>query len=208
MCFRCTGMYVGASIGVVYLSLLGKRRGDWPGKGMLVVLGIFFAAFVVDGLNSTTMLYIGDGPLYPPHNTLRLITGTGMGVALAVAVVPAFHQTVWKWYSSGRVIDNWLQFGGLLALCAASVGLILTESSFLLMFFSLVSAVGSLVLLTMVYSILLLTLFRKENEYDSWRELAVPLAGGFGLAMLQIIILDLARFFLTGSWEGFHLILG
>jgi hypothetical protein len=172
------------------------------------VLGLFFVAFGVDGLNSTTSLYIGESPLYTPHNTLRLITGTGMGVALAVAVVPAFHQTVWREYSTRQVLENWGQFGGLLALCAAFVGLILTQNSTLILFFSLVSVVGSMTILTLVYAILVITLLRKENEYDTWRELAVPLAGGFSLAMLQIILLDLARFFLTGSWGGFHLILG
>jgi hypothetical protein len=33
----------------------------------------------------------------------------------------------------------------------------------------------------------------------------MPLVGGFGVALVQIILFDLARFALTGTWDGFHL---
>jgi hypothetical protein len=33
----------------------------------------------------------------------------------------------------------------------------------------------------------------------------LPLTGGFGLALLQIALLDFGRYALTGTWDGFHL---
>jgi hypothetical protein len=48
-------------------------------------------------------------------------------------------------------------------------------------------------------------LFHTENKYQNVRQLLLPLAGGFGLALAQIILLDLARYAFTGTWDGFHL---
>jgi hypothetical protein len=48
-------------------------------------------------------------------------------------------------------------------------------------------------------------IFRQEGSANRAAELLLPLAGGFALGMIQIILLDLGRFVLTGSWDGFHL---
>ena len=67
------------------------------------------------------------------------------------------------------------------------------------------SAIGVLMLLTLVYGMLWMIVFRSENKVVSARQLLVPLVAGFGMALLQIAILDLLRFAITGSWDGFHL---
>ena len=64
LCARCTGMYVGIFVGLVYQSFIGRRRAEWPDKYKLVVLGIFFLGFAVDGSNSASKLYLGPGLLY------------------------------------------------------------------------------------------------------------------------------------------------
>ena len=79
LCARCTGMYLGVVVAVIYQLFLGKRRAAWPHSKFLVVLGGFFLAFAVDGSNSALKLFLGDGLLYEPSNTLRVITGMGMG---------------------------------------------------------------------------------------------------------------------------------
>ncbi len=60
-------------------------------------------------------------------------------------------------------------------------------------------------LLTLVYTMLWLVVLKRENRYNSFKELIVPLIGGFGLALIQIVLLDWFRYFLTGTWDGFHL---
>jgi hypothetical protein len=57
----------------------------------------------------------------------------------------------------------------------------------------------------MVYSMVVVMLFRGENQFARWRELWLPLTGGFILALLQIAGFDLVRFLLTGTWSGFQL---
>jgi hypothetical protein len=44
-----------------------------------------------------------------------------------------------------------------------------------------------------------------EQHYQRWSDLFTPALGGFGLAILQIALLDLGRYWLTGTWGGFHL---
>ena len=208
LCARCTGMFVGAMIGIIYLSILGRRRTEWPPINILVMLGVFLVSWGVDGFNSVYIMYFQDVLLYEPTNTLRLITGTGMGLVIAIALLPAFNQTIWKEYSRCSVIENWRQFSGLLAVSGISILLILTESPIFLYPFTLISALGVIVLLTMIYSLLLLILFRKENQITKNIQLIYPLTGGFIVALTQIILIDIGRYLLTGSWDGFHLFLG
>jgi hypothetical protein len=50
-----------------------------------------------------------------------------------------------------------------------------------------------------------LVVLRRENRYNGFHELLLPLMGGFVIGLLQIAFLDWLRFTLTGTWEGFHL---
>ena len=208
LCARCTGMYVGAMIGLIYMSILGRRRTGWPQKNISVMLGIFLVSFGIDGFNSAYLLFFEKILLYEPNNTLRLVTGTGMGLLIAIVLLPAFNQTVWIKYSRHSVIENWRQFSGLLAVSGISILLILTESPIFLYPLTLISAIGVVALLTMIYSMLLMILFRRENQITKYIQLVFPLTGGFILAFTQIILIDVGRYLLTGSWDGFHLFLG
>jgi hypothetical protein len=172
------------------------------------MLGIFLVSFGVDGINSAYMLFFEAILLYEPSNTLRLITGTGMGLVIAIVLLPAFNQTIWKEYSRRAVVENWRQFSGLLGASGISILLILTESPIFLYPLTLVSAIGVVVLLTMIYSMLLMILFRRENQITKYTQMIYPLTGGFIIALTQIILLDVGRYLLTGSWDGFHLFLG
>jgi hypothetical protein len=83
--------------------------------------------------------------------------------------------------------------------------IVFSENPFVLYPLALLSAAGVMVILTMVYCMLWIIMMRSENRYRSIRQLWFPLIGGFGLALLQIALLDYARFLFTGTWDGFHL---
>jgi hypothetical protein len=84
-------------------------------------------------------------------------------------------------------------------------GIVLTENPLLLYPLALLSSVGVMILLTLVYTMVWVMIFRLENKAQRVEHLLVPLAGGFGLALIQIALLDLLRYALTGTWDGFHL---
>ena len=208
LCARCSGMYLGAMLGLLYQVRIAPRRAGVPSKKILAVLAMLVLAFGIDGGNSYITLIRGTGLLYEPNNTLRLLTGTGMGFVMAAALFPAFNQTVWQRISPHPALSSLRQLGVLFALGLGVDLLVLSENPLLLYPLALISAGGVMVILTMVYSMVWLMLFRAENRIERARELLFPLIGGFVLALLQIALIDIGRYILTGTWEGFHIILG
>ncbi len=204
LCARCTGMYVGIFVSLVYQLFIGRRLAEWPDKYKLVVLGIFFLGFAVDGSNSASKLYLGQGLLYEPNNTLRLITGTGMGLVMAVMILPTFNQTVWRKYDPLPYFQTWTQFGGLVLAAAATVALILTKIPFLLRIFTYMGVIGIVVILALLYIMILMIIFNRENRCDRLIDTLNWALVGVILAFLHIGAIDFVRFFLTGTWEGFH----
>lgn len=206
LCARCTGTFMGAALGLVYQSAVGRRRAGMPPWKLWIPLGLFAAAFFVDGVNSFMHLIPAANlpSLYEPQNWLRLLTGTGMGLAIAAALFPVFNQTAWAEWDKRPALNGWRALGGLLALAAALDLLVLTENPLILYPLALISVAGVAALLTMIYTMLWLMITRLENRIHTLSELAFPLALGFVTALIQTALLDAARFWLTGTWSGFR----
>jgi uncharacterized membrane protein len=205
LCARCTGMFLGALLGLVYQAVVGGRRIGTPPLRVILILGIFVLSFAIDGANSYLHLFPGAPALYEPNNTLRLLTGTGMGLAIAAALFPAFNQSVWRTWNREPALEGIRSLGVLLALSALLDLIVLSENPLALYPLALISAGGVLVLLTMVYTMVWLIVLRFENRFDHLMEMILPLAGGFAMSLLQVGLLDLGRFLLTGTWDGFHI---
>ena len=205
LCARCTGMHLGALLGLAFQGILSRRRAGLPTRRVWIILVFLIAAFAVDGLNSFVSLIPAAPTLYPPQNILRLFTGTGMGIVIAALLFPAFNQTAWKEWQAEPALGDLRQLGGLLLLAVLLDLLVLSENPMILYPLALLSAAAVLVELSMVYTMIALMVFRAENLYRYAVQMLLPLAGGFGLALLQIAALDFVRYLLTGTWDGFHL---
>jgi uncharacterized membrane protein len=203
LCSRCSGMFLGAVVGLVFQSIFARRRAGMPPWYLWIGFGILAAAFAIDGVNSYLTLFQGAPSLYEPHNHLRLITGTGMGFAIAAALYPAFNQTVWKNYDNRPAFAGWAPFIALLGLGILLDLLVITENPLILYPLALVSSAGVLILLVLIYSMVWIMLFKLDNSFQNVSQLTFPLMGGFFLAMLQIALFNLVRFYLTGTWGGF-----
>lgn len=206
LCARCSGMYLGAVLSLVFLSILSPKHAGTPSRLIMFFLGTLVLLFVLDGINSYLNLpFFTSAPsLYEPNNITRLLTGTGMGIVLAVILYPAFNQTIWMDWKPKRIFANTWSFILLLFLAVLIDLIVLTENPVFLYPLALVSVLGVIVLLTMVYGMLILILFRRENQIKSIRELIIPMLAGFGVAIIQIGALDFIRYMLTGTWDGFH----
>lgn len=213
LCARCSGMYLGAVLGVVYLTLTQPRRGGLPPRSVLAVLALLGLAFAVDGGNS--YLYLMKQTwgarleflpnLYIPNNSLRVLTGTGVGLGLAVAVFLSFNQTMWRRWDDRPILGGWKQFVLLLALGLGMALLVLTEWEAVLYPAAFLSAGGVLLLLTMVYAMLWTMLMRQENSYETLGGMWLAILAGLTIALLQIVLIDLFRLMLTGTWGSFPL---
>lgn len=211
MCARCSGQFFGALLALGYQALIGRRRMGRPGWHVIALLVLFFLAYAIDGLNSylhlaPMMKILPDIPrLYEPNNTLRLLTGTGVGLLIGAALYPAFNSTVWRNPDPRPALGNLVSFAGLVLLALGLDGLLLLEIPWIMFPMAILSALATLTLLGMVYTIVVLMLLRQENRAEHSTQLALPIISGLGIAVLQIAVIDFLRYLLTGTWEGFYL---
>ena len=212
LCARCSGTFGAAAISMLFLAVTSGKRSGLPDKKFYPFFLLFFLAFGVDGSNSylylvkqTTGMFAQIPNLYIPNHTLRLLTGTGMGMTMAAFLVPAFNQTVWRDLDPAPVVDKWKRFLSLLGMLLIVDLLILTESPIVLYPIALISPLGVLGLLTMIFSIVWMMIMKLDNSFVQFRQLWLVLLAGFTLTMLMILAIDLFRLQLTGTWGGFPL---
>lgn len=210
LCARCTGEFYAAGIALLFQAFISGKRSKLPSRGIIAVLILFFLAFGLDGSNSYLYLLkqtsggaLDQIPnLYVPNNTLRLFTGSGMGIALAAVLFPVVNQSLWR-EADDRPALEWKNFGILVALVIVVNLLILTDSPIVLYPIAYISALGTLSLLVLVFTILWIIIMRQDNTFDHPRQLWLPLASGLTLALLLVLSIDLLRFQFTGTWSGF-----
>jgi uncharacterized membrane protein len=210
LCARCTGEFNAAAVALIFQALVSPRQSRLPSRGLLAVLAGLFLAFAFDGSNSYIALMKTIDPgiltaiptLYVTNSVTRVLTGSGMGLVLASVLYPMYNQSVWQVPGQERAL-NWKKFGALAAiLLVVDLG-ILSESPWVLYPVALLSALGILALLTIIFSIVWITIMRQDNTFLSLRQLWLPAAAGLTLAFVMIIGIDLVRLNLTHTWGGF-----
>jgi uncharacterized membrane protein len=194
LCARCTGTYLGVLAGLGTFWLRGRRRAaGFPPVRVLAALLGFWAIWGLDGLNSYLTL-LGGPHLYEPHHLLRVMTGSLNGLALSSLVWPVFNLSLWKETDARPAIQNLRQLGGTVAVAGAAALVVYSEPDLLLYPVALVSALGSLLMLTMVNSILVLVIMRQESVAVTWRDAVLPMTLGLALALIEVGIIDFVRF--------------
>ena len=204
-CARCTGQYLGFLWGFLFHISGGKKRSGFPSKFGLAGFGLLFFLYLIDGLNSVLHLYPGleEWSLYQPRNSLRLITGLGMGVVISGILYPLLGQTLWRKIDQEPVLES-IKDWGLLLLGGCVIALMILSGNPLLLYpLIILSAGGLITLLSILYGVIWILLRRRENSFHTWKETAWWGLVGFGSALVQIMVIDLVRFYLTGSWSGF-----
>ncbi len=216
LCARCSGMYLGAVVGLVFQAFFSRGKGGMPTKRVIIPLVLLGLAFAFDGVNSYLYLMKTVSPgrldfiptIYTPNNTLRLLTGSGAGLGMAVAIFPSFNQTMWKNWDPSPAMGGLKPLAVLIAIMLGLDLLVLTNSDLALYPAALISAGGVLLLLTMVYAVLWVMVTRQENTFEAFRHTWLPILAGLTIALLQITATDLFRLWLTRTWGGFPLPLG
>jgi uncharacterized membrane protein len=212
LCARCTGEFNAAAIALIFLGFVSRKRSSMPKKGILAVLAVFLLAFAVDGSNSYLYLlkqtYNGFLPqipnIYVPNNTLRLLTGSGMGIVMASVLFPVVNQTIWR-EADDRPVLTWKELSGLLGIILLVDLAILSEQPIVLYPIAFLSVLGVVGLLSMVFSIVWIIIMRQENTFEKLKQLWMPALAGLTLTFLMISVIDLLRLKLTGTWGGFPL---
>jgi len=200
LCARCSGQFLGALAGLVLLIALGRgKAAKLPPRPVIVILLGFIAAWALDGFNSYLTLFPGAPHLYEPHNILRTTTGAMQGVALISLVLPFFNVTLWARPTARPTIGSLrevLLLLGLIALIVAAVG---SEWAPLLYPLALLSAAGTLMMLTLVMTMLVTLALRRDGRAEDWRDALPLLTAGLALALLLLLAINLLRAWLTAE---------
>ncbi len=198
---RMTGVYLGlVAVVVTTAARGGMRRAGMPSRPLLALLGALGLAMAIDGTNSLfTDLGLPHG--WAPTNTLRLITGTGAGLAMGTLFAYLVASTVWRrtrW--TEPVVDRRdLALAGAIAvglglLAASGIGIAYVPVATLLVL------AGAGTMASLVAMIVLLSTDR-ANRAEGLAGIGV--AGGVGVALGLLVVAGLAagRFALE-AWAG------
>lgn len=206
LCARCTGIYLGVWAGLgVFAARRRLRAARLPRVRLLTVMLLGVGLYGLDGLNSFLSAFEGYSPLYAPHNTLRLLTGTTFGLALITIVWPVFSSLLWRASQDTPPVRSWGELAALYALAAGSGALVLIDWPPLRAVLGAISAAGVLLMFGIVGCTLILGITRRENCCARWRDLAAPALAGLAFALLVTGAIDALRYALTGTWSSFVL---
>lgn len=199
LCARCTGTFLGIMLGFSMMAIRRRGRcGKLPPFPVLVILAAFFVTWAIDGLNSYLTLFEGLPHLYMPHNLLRLATGMLNGLTLSALVYPIFSLTVWAEPTGERSIENIRELAIMLPLAGALVSLIWLGWSPLVYTLSLISLLGTLLLLLIVNTLIAVIALQRENRAHRWRDLGLPATIGVLATSAEIALMNALRAYLTG----------
>jgi uncharacterized membrane protein len=194
LCARCTGMYLGFFIGLVFL--IARRRthsARMPTAAMISVLVGLITIMGIDGINSTLSIIPGAPQLYHTTNVHRLVTGTLFGLAMCMLFFPIFSTAIWRQPSGDRSIKNWRELLILMLSAFAIDAVVLTQADWLFYPITILSVAGPLLLLGFMGAIIVLTMRNMANTVDRWRQLALPMFAGVALGLVLVTIMDVFR---------------
>jgi len=195
VCARCTGLYLGAFIGLIAGFSYGRRKGI-PNRYLIGLLATLFLLWSGDGLNSFISDFLGRPFLYSTTNMTRLITGYGMGLVMAAALVTLFNNTAWDSAYERPVLESGWQVLAYAGLSALSSLLVLLPVKLLLQIGSVIAVATILVIISLLYAIFWMIILKKENSFSKISDLTVIFLLGFCTAMLQILFFVNLRSFI------------
>jgi len=192
LCARCSGLYLGSFIGLAYYLTQGRKKA-LPKKGFSLLLLILFLIWVGDGVNSFITDFLNKTILYETTNTIRLITGFGMGLVMSTALMTLFNLTVWLDGKNQPLLNNPLQVAAYTVASVITAWILLSANATFFQFFAYISIATVIVIITLLYTIFWMILLKEENSSTKWSSLGLFLAAGFASAMLQITLLTMLR---------------
>ncbi len=167
---------------------------------LMTITGLAIAA---DGINSYLTLFPFYHPIYEPRNSFRLITGVYAGLTMISVVLPVFNSTAWFVPEPSAPLRSWKELIALWIIGALVCVAVLIQVPALLLIFGLISSAAVVVLFVLIGSVLFMTLLRRDGAALRPGDLWIPALAGLAFAFMLIGSIDLLRYMLTGTWDGF-----
>ncbi len=193
LCARDSGMYLSelATLGVIAVRGRGHAGRLPPLPISLVILGLFLL-MAADGINST-LDELGMATAYAPRTDLRLLTGMGAGIGLALVVLLVLNTALRRDVDDHlRALGSWRELGMVLAVNGLIVAALAADIPLLAIPLALlvtVGVVGNLTVVMLLFPSLALGLAGRVTRMS---QLAHPAV--IGLVLALTFILALARY--------------
>ena len=200
LCARCTGMYLGFSIGLIFMILRRRTHSArMPTTAIISVLIGFITIMGIDGINSTISIIPGAPQLYHTTNIHRIVTGTLFGLAMCMLFFPVFSTAIWRQPSGERSVKNWRELIVMMLVAFALDAIVLTQADWLFYPITILSIAGPLLLLSFMGAIIVLTMRNLVNSVDRWKQMALPMFAGAAFGLVLITMMDFFRAAVTGG---------
>jgi len=197
LCARDTGTYLGLTLaGGTILLLRRGRAGLLPSWPLLAVFAGLIAGWAADGLNSYLAL-MGLPHAYEPSNTLRLLTGTLEGMALAFVIWPVAAFAFWRAPEPRRVIRA-QELAVLVAVALLVVAVLSQPWAVPRYLAGLLSGLGLVGMFALLNALLLTVALRREGTCEKPTDVLWLLATGLLPALVELVLLSLLRHQLLG----------
>ena len=197
LCARCSGLYLGSFIGILYYLTQGKKAG-LPANGYLILLGVLTFAWGGDGVNSFMSDILNRPFLYSTNNTTRLVTGFGMGLVLSTALITLFNLTIWKAPLKQPLLRSPWQLGAYAGAAVLASLLLVFGSKVVFLSLAGIAILMVVVVITLLYTIFWVIVTRHENSFEQPIQLWLFMLAGFATAVLQITLMTGLRGWLLG----------
>lgn len=196
---RMTGIYGGFAVTIVWMVFTGRlfSYGN-PPRRVVAILTAFVVGMAIDGTNSLTH-DLGLSVLYEPGNVLRVITGYGTGIALAVAMSWLLASCLWRLSTSDSSIHSMKELAMPIAGFAIFGGLLWWRPVWLhpAMAIALVASAWLAISILALVGVLLVS--RLDDGINRIQQLHFPVATASILAIVIMLVLAGARF-----WAEYH----
>ena len=190
---RDAGIYLALLLGLAMAIAVGRgRSGRWPPGPVAALLGGLFLAMVVDGINSSFQTR-GLHGLYHTTNALRIVTGAGAGLALAVLGLPLVNRIVWQRPEDEAVAADYGELAGFAIGTAVLVAVLLAPPARLYYPLSVLAVLGVVAGWGLANAVIVAVATRRENRASTLADACLLWLAGIVLSLFEIGIIDALR---------------
>jgi uncharacterized membrane protein len=147
LCARCTGIYTGFLLGIVYQFALWQMKiKKLPVFKISILSSLVLAILIVDAIGSYLQLWVSP-------NYIKLILGMLGGSSISLFLFPVFNFSLIAKRKKEEGMTRWKEYAGLIVLLGLAVFFIISGKPV----FYYPAAVGAVEGMIMLYLMLLLT---------------------------------------------------
>lgn len=161
LCSRCTGIYVGFLIALIFQLILGSQKRDkFPSLGVSLFNIFFILLMPIQALSSQSLPWLNN-------NHLRFLTGLLFGGSINILFLPVFNYFFFQRCIDKQTVRDWEKYLFLLVIYAIIFSIHFIDVSFIFYFIGYASVIGLIAVYLMINTFLSTFIIgwkkRKEN---------------------------------------------